>query len=483
MAVQYNRGGGYPTSTKKLWRVAMKVRSVSVSFVMLFVLGTLTSAVAQVTSVAAGTGMSFPTITTSGTVSIDTTKVPLLNTANTFTGNQSVTGSLSATGAVTGSAFNINQGSWGTYQFASGTYTTGNAFLGFSGTRGSTYDTATGFNAMLNTTGNFDTANGVAALFWQTSGDENTGLGYGAGNPNTGNTPYTTGFNNTFLGSLTSPGARTNLNNATAVGAYAEVDASNALVLGSINGVNNCDTAHKCNSTFVGIGTTTPVYLLHIGNSGGGSFNNFLRVEGPKTPGTGGNAASFGGLGAFSIDAPNLPGGRFIVTESGRVGIGVENPGHPLHLVDGAYEDHGTWTNSSDRSLKAGFAPVDGTDLLVRLDAVPMLKWRYKSERDSIRHIGPTAQDFYAAFGLGSDDKHITTVDEGGVALAAVQALYRENLKLFEATKQQQTLIEKQQVQIARLSQQVKTIQAAFKTSGRGSEVHTVRAKATLLHQ
>jgi hypothetical protein len=33
------------------------------------------------------------------------------------------------------------------------------------------------------------------------------------------------------------------------------------------------------------------------------------------------------------------------------------------------------------------------------------------------------AQDFFSAFHLGSDDKHITTVDEGGVALAAIQGL------------------------------------------------------------
>jgi hypothetical protein len=34
------------------------------------------------------------------------------------------------------------------------------------------------------------------------------------------------------------------------------------------------------------------------------------------------------------------------------------------------------------------------------------------------------AQDFQTAFGLnGTDDKHISVVDEGGVALAAIQGL------------------------------------------------------------
>jgi regulator of replication initiation timing len=56
------------------------------------------------------------------------------------------------------------------------------------------------------------------------------------------------------------------------------------------------------------------------------------------------------------------------------------------------------------------------------------------------------AQDFYAAFGVGSDDKHIATVDEDGVALAAIQGLDEkveqeriENTKL----KQQNDSLEK----------------------------------------
>jgi hypothetical protein len=33
------------------------------------------------------------------------------------------------------------------------------------------------------------------------------------------------------------------------------------------------------------------------------------------------------------------------------------------------------------------------------------------------------AQDFHAAFGLGTDERHIATVDADGVALAAIQGL------------------------------------------------------------
>ena len=38
--------------------------------------------------------------------------------------------------------------------------------------------------------------------------------------------------------------------------------------------------------------------------------------------------------------------------------------------------------------------------------------------------MGPTAQDFYEAFGLGTDDKRIVSVDADGVSFAAIQGLY-----------------------------------------------------------
>jgi len=90
----------------------------------------------------------------------------------------------------------------------------------------------------------------------------------------------------------------------------------------------------------------------------------------------------------------------------------------------------GSWSSLSDRNAKANFSPVDGQALLARLAALPVSTWNYKTQPDSIRHMGPTAQDFRAAFGLGGDEKHISTVDAQGVALAAIQALYEEVTEL-----------------------------------------------------
>ena len=69
---------------------------------------------------------------------------------------------------------------------------------------------------------------------------------------------------------------------------------------------------------------------------------------------------------------------------------------------------------------------MDGQQVLARLAEVPITAWNYKAEDSSVRHMGPTAQDFYAAFGLGQDDRHIAALDSSGVALAAIQGLYQQ---------------------------------------------------------
>ena len=84
----------------------------------------------------------------------------------------------------------------------------------------------------------------------------------------------------------------------------------------------------------------------------------------------------------------------------------------------------GQWTNASDANRKENFAPVDARDVLRRVVALPVTTWNHKAEDPSIRHLGAMAQDFHAAFGLGSDDKTIGTLDADGVALAAIQGLH-----------------------------------------------------------
>jgi hypothetical protein len=78
---------------------------------------------------------------------------------------------------------------------------------------------------------------------------------------------------------------------------------------------------------------------------------------------------------------------------------------------------------TSDRNAKEHFQPINPREILSRLASLPIQTWKFKQDDTGGPHIGPMAQDFHAAFNVGMDDKHIATVDEEGVALAAIQGL------------------------------------------------------------
>ena len=85
-----------------------------------------------------------------------------------------------------------------------------------------------------------------------------------------------------------------------------------------------------------------------------------------------------------------------------------------------------SWSSLSDRTAKENWRDIDPRQVLERLAAVPIGEWNYRVQSDAIRHMGPSAQDFRAAFGLGRDDRTISTIDADGVALAAIQGLNRK---------------------------------------------------------
>jgi hypothetical protein len=80
-------------------------------------------------------------------------------------------------------------------------------------------------------------------------------------------------------------------------------------------------------------------------------------------------------------------------------------------------------TQLSDRNAKENFVPLDTQEVLDRVAQLPITEWNFKQEEESVRHIGPMAQDFREAFGLGEDERHISSMDSSGVALAAIQGL------------------------------------------------------------
>jgi hypothetical protein len=181
---------------------------------------------------------------------------------------------------------------------------------------------------------------------------------------------------------------------------------------------------------------------IEVESAHNGSTSNGALSYGGNVTITGGNG--YGGLSGGNIVL--LPGTG---TPNGNVGIGTNAPVYPLEMASGAYCSRaGVWTSVSDRNAKEDFAPIASGEVLAKVAALPITQWKYKVEPDGIKHIGPVAQDFHAAFGLGDSDKAIGAVDESGVALAAIQGLNQkleeqsaENAKLRLELKELKALV------------------------------------------
>lgn len=146
----------------------------------------------------------------------------------------------------------------------------------------------------------------------------------------------------------------------------------------------------------------------------------------------------------------------------GNVGIGLVNPATRLQV---AGEITATAVNiTSDQAAKEEFKAVDPTEVLEKVVRLPISEWRYKAQLDA-RHLGPMAQDFHAAFGLGRDERHITTVDADGVALAAIQGL---NRKLEDELQQKNRQIEELREAVGQLRKMLQSSAVA----NRVNEVH-----------
>jgi hypothetical protein len=171
-----------------------------------------------------------------------------------------------------------------------------------------------------------------------------------------------------------------------------------------------------------------------VGWYGAGKLFSGVNVDGPVLYGYSG-----GGLGYHN----NNFGTNLVLywNNSGYVGIGNTSPGYLLVVGSSgspAYCNGTSWVNGSDRNAKEDFAPIAPGEVLAKVAALPITQWKYKAEAGGGKHLGPMAQDFHAAFGLnGADDTHIATVDESGVALAAIQGL---NQKLNEKDAEIQDL-------------------------------------------
>jgi hypothetical protein len=283
-----------------------------------------------ITGVTAGTDLTGGGTSGNVTLNLDITKVPQLGTANVFAGTQTVgsgdlainVGNLDLPQTVGGNVGVITVGG-ATFIHACCANSAGNTSVGLSAgafNGGSQNNTATGYQVLGNTVGTNNTGSGYQALGADGKGSSNTAVGYQAlyqnttGNLNTavgnkaGYTNTTVGSNNTLVGASADVGSD-GLTNATAIGANAQVTTNNALVLGSIAGVNNATA-----SANVGIGTTAPASALDV--HGTGNFTGLITFAPNQT---------FPGAG--TITGVNTPAGSGLTGggTSGTLNLGLLN--------------------------------------------------------------------------------------------------------------------------------------------------------------
>lgn len=176
-------------------------------------------------------------------------------------------------------------------------------------------------------------------------------------------------------------------------------------------------------------------------NSAAG-YNSFAAGRRAKANNTGAFVLADSSNFDFTPSTNNAFTARF--TGGARFVVGIDGTGANTWLC--AVYNGGSWGCSSDRNVKENFQPVDGKAILAKLADLPITTWNAIGTDPAVRRMGPMAQDFYAAFGLGDDDKVITTGDLDGVALASIQGLYG--------------IVQEQDAQIAALQQENADLQA-----------------------
>jgi hypothetical protein len=186
----------------------------------------------------------------------------------------------------------------------------------------------------------------------------------------------------------------------------------------------------------VGINTSNPVVSLTV--QGNGAYN---------------------AIGAAAIAVRNPTANKtweWHVLDDGRMQFADLGAGATRMLIDTSGNVSAlSFTGTSDRNAKENFAAVSAQEILAKVAALPITRWNFKQETGT-PHIGPMAQDFYAAFGTGLDDRHIATVDADGVALAAIQGL---DQKVEVRSQESESRIQKLETENATLKSRLEKLE------------------------
>jgi hypothetical protein len=219
------------------------------------------------------------------------------------------------------------------------------------------------------------------------------------------------------------------------------------------------------NGNVVGSGT--------VGSTIGGGYNNTNIGQYATVPGGYANLAGGSYSFAAGYEAQTLYNGSFIWSDS-TGSLAATNNNSVTMRASGGYRLYsssssgvflpagsGSWNSLSDRHAKNHLAPVDPQAILAGVAALPISQWSYKTE-EGVRHVGPMAQDFHQAFEVGENDTSISTVDEEGVALAAIQGL---NQKVEEQKDQLKDELKAKEAAIQALQQRLERLEKLVSNS------------------
>ena len=282
-----------------------------------------------------------------------------------------------------------------------------------------------------------------------TTGQNNSFFGSPSGSNNM------TGFNNSFFGASSGRDNTTGSSNSffgEFSGLQNTTGSSNSFFGASSAFDNTTGRSNSFFGVFSGFRNTTGSQNSFFGqNSGGanttGINNSFFGRDSGRNNTTGSRNSFFGEEAGVQITSGSL---NVIIgsgagptsandTISNRLYIDVNdafNPGNDDPLIYGEFDNdfvriNGTFevtaglTNPSSIKLKDRFAAVAPMLVLDKINELDISEWSYKSDPE-VRHIGPTAESFYEAFGLGTGGNNISTIDADGVSLIAIQALTQE---------------------------------------------------------
>jgi hypothetical protein len=190
----------------------------------------------------------------------------------------------------------------------------------------------------------------------------------------------------------------------------------------------------------VGVGTGTPAVKLHLLGDSVSGVEELLRLE------------SFASPQQVFINSDTSAKWYFAMTGDDSFKVSFDGTGRveARFLQNGNLIVAGALTQNSDRNNKRNFEQVDVSEVLESVIELPISIWEYKEDQ-GVRHIGPMAQDFYAAFGVGRTPTGLSSIDTGGVALAAIQGLYSQLEKAQEENIELRMELARQEARLAKL--------------------------------